>query len=223
MITKRLKNCVNNHGFTLIELLISLVLTLIVLGGVYQLYTSQTKAYNVQNQVAEMQQNVRIAMDVITRSIRSAGYDPTESDKFGFTNAAFAESNNGGIAVPDAITIYLTIDNDGDGAILNDATEKIGYRLSGGNLQILTNPAGPTWNDLAESISALTFTYTFDDGGTGLPNNGVPGDKIDDIRIVQVSITGRTSKKDPTWPHNDGAGVGYRTRTLTSNVRPRNY
>jgi type IV pilus assembly protein PilW len=226
MITKRFKNCVNNDGFTLIELLISLVLTLIVLGGVYQLYTSQTKAYSAQNQVAEMQQNVRIAMDVISRSIRSAGYDPTESDIFGFTNATFADSSLGGTAVPDANTIYLTLDNDGDGGILDNATEKIGYRLNGGNLQIMTDPttAFPyTWSDLAENIFALTFTYTFDDTGTGLPDNGVAGDNIADVRIVQVSISARTSKKDHSWPHNDGYLVGYRTRTLTSNVRPRNY
>ena len=233
MITKKFKNCVNNHGFTLIELLVSLALTVLVLSGIYELYTSQSKAYNAQNQVAEMQQNVRIAMDVIARSIRSAGYDPLESGFFGFTDSAFKDADDPGLIINEQVggqdTLFLTVNDDGIAGIADTVDEKIGYRLTGGNLQIGTAIAAgviSAWSDLAENISTLTITYTMADGNNYVPDNtngATPLDNTDQIRLVKVTIMGKTSKRDPSWPNDDGAGVGYRTRTLSSNVRPRNY
>jgi len=231
MIIKRLKNCVNNHGFTLIELMISLVLTLLVLSGVYNLFISQTKAYGTQNQVVEMQQNVRIAMDLITQNIRSAGYDPRNSGDFGFTNSTFSASDTPPVfQITDMNSLFLTMNDNGDTTIDLNVNERIGYRLNGGNLQISTAiNAGTgfvsTWTDLAENIYDLTFTYTFANGDTAvIPDNNVVGNNISDIRIVQVSISGHTSKRDPSWNYGGGEfGVGYRTRTLTSNIKPRNY
>lgn len=63
-----------NSGFTLIELLIVLVLSSILLAGSYRTFIAQQKAYTVQDQVADTQQNVRVAIDKMTREIRMAGY-----------------------------------------------------------------------------------------------------------------------------------------------------
>ena len=62
-----------NKGFTLIEILVSLAILGIVLAGIYSVYTMQHKSYIVQEQVANMQQNERIALQMITRDIRMAG------------------------------------------------------------------------------------------------------------------------------------------------------
>ena len=62
-----------NKGFTLIEILVSLAILGIVLAGIYSVYTMQHKSYIVQEQVANMQQNERIALHMITRDIRTAG------------------------------------------------------------------------------------------------------------------------------------------------------
>ncbi len=62
-----------NKGFTLIEILVALAILGIVLAGIYSVYTMQHKSYIVQEQVANMQQNERIAMQMITRDIRMAG------------------------------------------------------------------------------------------------------------------------------------------------------
>jgi prepilin-type N-terminal cleavage/methylation domain-containing protein len=64
----------SQKGFTIIELMVALVLSFILIGAVYGTFTSQQKAYTVQDQVAEMQQNARMAMNILVRDIRMAGY-----------------------------------------------------------------------------------------------------------------------------------------------------
>lgn len=64
----------HQRGFTLIELLVALTLSFILIGAIYQGFTSQQKAYTVQDQVAEAQQNARMAMNILLRDIRMAGY-----------------------------------------------------------------------------------------------------------------------------------------------------
>jgi prepilin-type N-terminal cleavage/methylation domain-containing protein len=64
----------NRKGFTLIELLVAMVLSFILIGAIFGTFTSQQKSYTVQDQVAETQQNARMAMNILMRDIRMAGY-----------------------------------------------------------------------------------------------------------------------------------------------------
>jgi prepilin-type N-terminal cleavage/methylation domain-containing protein len=64
----------NRNGFTLIELVVALVLSFILVGAVYQSFSSQQKAYTIQDQVAETQQNARMAMNILLRDMRMAGF-----------------------------------------------------------------------------------------------------------------------------------------------------
>jgi prepilin-type N-terminal cleavage/methylation domain-containing protein len=61
-------------GLTLIELLIALVLAAIIGGALYQGVINQSRSFIQQDQLAEAQQNSRIAMDNILRELRMAGY-----------------------------------------------------------------------------------------------------------------------------------------------------
>ena len=63
-----------NSGFTLIEMLVSITLLSVVMVGVYTLYISQHNQSLVQEDVVEVQQNLRVAMNNITRDIRTAGF-----------------------------------------------------------------------------------------------------------------------------------------------------
>lgn len=65
----------NRKGITLIELLIALVICGMVAAGIYRVFIAQSKAYTVQEQVTEVQQSVRSAMEIILRDLRMAGYD----------------------------------------------------------------------------------------------------------------------------------------------------
>lgn len=63
-----------NKGITLIELLIALVISSILVAGIYRTFLSQQKTYTVQEQVVDMQQNVRAGISRMMREIRMAGF-----------------------------------------------------------------------------------------------------------------------------------------------------
>jgi len=62
-----------NSGITLVELLVSLAIFGLVTGGLYRTFISQQKVYVVQDQVVDMQQNLRGAVNRMVKEIRMAG------------------------------------------------------------------------------------------------------------------------------------------------------
>ena len=64
------------RGFTLTELMIVTGLLGLVLSGMYNMFVHQQKSYTVQDDVAVMQQNVRIGLSYMVKDIRMAGYTP---------------------------------------------------------------------------------------------------------------------------------------------------
>jgi prepilin-type N-terminal cleavage/methylation domain-containing protein len=62
------------RGVTLIELLIALVLSSIIIFVLYKTFIRQQKTYTVQEQVFDVQQNVRAMMARMVREIRMAGF-----------------------------------------------------------------------------------------------------------------------------------------------------
>lgn len=89
----RVFKCNNGKGFTLIELLVAVMLSGMVVTAMYSLYVSQNKSYTVQDQVAEMQQNARVAMDKIVRDLRMAGFGKPAASVNGFSDAITAGNN----------------------------------------------------------------------------------------------------------------------------------
>ena len=63
-----------DKGVTLIELLIALVISAIIVAALYRAFVSQQKSYAVQERVADMQQNVRVAINRMMREIRMTGF-----------------------------------------------------------------------------------------------------------------------------------------------------
>ncbi len=68
----------HQRGLTLIELVVALGISFIVIAAVYRTFTSQQKTYAVQDQVAEAQQNARVAMNILMRDLRMAGFGKPE-------------------------------------------------------------------------------------------------------------------------------------------------
>jgi len=63
-----------SKGVTLIELLIALVISAILIAGIYRTFIHQQRTYATQEQVADMQQNVRVAINRVIREIRMSGF-----------------------------------------------------------------------------------------------------------------------------------------------------
>lgn len=67
----------NERGATLVELVFSIAVMLVLAASFYQLLISFYQNYQTQDAIAEMQQEGRVAIDLISREIAQAGYDPT--------------------------------------------------------------------------------------------------------------------------------------------------
>lgn len=62
------------RGFTLIELMISLVITTVIVAAGYTILTSTHKATLANERAVGTQQNARVAMELIARDIKQAGF-----------------------------------------------------------------------------------------------------------------------------------------------------
>jgi len=74
--TKRMKNYVKNSesGFSMVELLVVMVIMGLVMTSVLGLYLTQQRTANTSDEVIDVQQNLRIAYDMMSRDIRMAGF-----------------------------------------------------------------------------------------------------------------------------------------------------
>lgn len=61
-------------GMTLIELLVAMALTLVAAAASYTLFVGQSRLMKQTQSTVEMQDNARIAMEMLTRDIRNAGF-----------------------------------------------------------------------------------------------------------------------------------------------------
>lgn len=96
MIITKLKS---NRGVTLIELLVASVIALIATGAALELYVSQQQGWIAQENITDMQQNGRAAVDELVYHIRQAGYHIPPA-----LEAIYASNTN-----PDTITlVYLS-------------------------------------------------------------------------------------------------------------------
>ena len=185
----------NADGFSSVEIMVSMAIAMMVLAGVTNTFIGQTRYYNAQEHVNEMQQNARAAIDLMSREIKSAGYDP----------AGTAISN--GIPYSPS-QLQLLADLDGDGSTAG-TDENIIYSYDAINLRIQRTTGGTT-TAVAENISDFTFDY--------LDASGNPTTTAGNIRQIRISITARTSKSDPNYTANNG----YMTYQLTALITPMN-
>jgi prepilin-type N-terminal cleavage/methylation domain-containing protein len=65
---------IRQQGFSLVELVIAMTVTLIISGAVFQLVTAGQTAFRKEPALADRQQNIRVAIDVISQDLYRAGY-----------------------------------------------------------------------------------------------------------------------------------------------------
>jgi type IV pilus assembly protein PilW len=185
------------RGFTLVELLVAMALAGIVLGALGTTFLSQQKAYDVQEQISEMVQTTRAAMDMMTREVKMAGYDPNPASA-GIVGITY-----------DAGQLQILADLNGDADTTGDPNEQIIYTHDAANDQIDRDTGGGD-QPFAENIEAFTFDY--------LDGSGTDTTTTADIRQIRLTITARTTKPDPDY----GLNFGYRRYTLITLVTPPN-
>ena len=187
---------IRNEGFTIIELLAGVLISGILMAGLYAVFYSQQVAFSAQEEMAEMNQNVRAALDLMAREIRLAGYKSSGSTLNGIQSAT-----------ANSIQVLCDLDQDGN---TTGPNENITYSYNAGTMQVFRTQNGGVAVPIADNITGLSFLYTMVNGSqTSSPA------VLADIRRINVSLDARTSHP------SQGTGA-YRTISLTSDVTPRN-
>ena len=203
------------RGLTLVELMISLVLGLIVTGGAISMFIANREVNRATENLSRMQENSRIAFELMVRSLREAGGTPCGSVKVAnvLNNASTAWWANW-----DANTIH-GYDNSTESPAVTIGTEE-GKRVTGTDTVILMfgSAADVTivkQNKVAASIFVNT-TY-----------HGINDDDIvmacDDKQAAIFQVTS-ASASNVTIVHNTGhstpgncsKGLGYPTLCTTT-------
>lgn len=120
---KRLSNIRSESGMTLIELLIAIAISGIVLAGVVQILTTSSSSYSRQEEMAAMQQNVRMAKMFLERDSRMAGCGLKNFFDRGTRVYPVEFTNAGGQSSTDVLVInYVDLDNGSCGNVLPQLT-----------------------------------------------------------------------------------------------------
>jgi type IV pilus assembly protein PilW len=220
-------------GFTLMEMMVSMAIASLIISATYQAFSAQQKSYTTQSYITEMQQNLRSGMYVMTKDIRSAGYNPSGNATVGFVTSFADPNHNFDINYATANNIIaLTTDTDGDGVIAANNTEQIAYRFNATNRTLesfrSTNVApGGVWEAVVDNVEAVNFVY--------LKGDGTSATLARDIRSVQIALLVRARQPEPkflnteTYKNKQGniicatcTGDHYRRRLLTTTVQARN-
>ena len=160
-------------GFTLVELLIVLAISGIIMTGIYSAFKSQQDSYLAQEQVAEMQQNIRAGLYAMVSDIRMVGFDPLSTGNYGVVSATKDK-------------FVFTADMNNDGGVPGGVDpETFTYELynSGTGGTSLRRIAGQS--AVAENIEQLEFYYKLEDGTRTLAPATA---QLQNIRSVEISI-----------------------------------
>lgn len=76
----------NSRGLSLVELLVAMAVSLVLLGGIYQIFFSSTTTYSVNENFSRLQENARFAMTFLERDVRQAGFRGCRNDNSAFFN-----------------------------------------------------------------------------------------------------------------------------------------
>jgi type IV pilus assembly protein PilW len=186
-------------GFTLIEMMVAITISMIVIASVAGTFNAQTRQNKAEEEISQMHQNVRGAIDLISRELMQAGYKASGGSVTGVTYST--------------TQLLIQADLNSNGSIDTSSTslEYIIYAWDSANMRI-TRQLGTsgTAEIVADNITAFTISYKDASDATTTTSSS--------IRKVTVSITGRTSKVDPSYSNNGG----YRTYQLSADITPPN-
>lgn len=192
-------------GFTVVELLVSMLVTLVLMAGAFQMLNDFQKQFSIEQELTAMRQNMRLAVDFIAGELRDAGNNPNEA------NLTPVRGDPNGDNVRNDIRIQKDVNPPDDlrGSNLTDPWEDITISFDATNkaVQIRDNIVGGAATPIVdEHITNLTFTLLRQDGTVTTVNSQATS--------VRIQVDAATKIIDPRTR-------AVRTETLVSDVRLR--
>lgn len=137
------------RGFSLLELITAVAISLVVLFGLYGLFIAQSRQFLYQDMLMNMNQNMRFAVDIITRSARMAGY--------GTGGQVYGELGHDGNSVSTGSTLPAVIAYDA----WSSEHDAVTFVYADPALEMMTSLA---------TLPCNTTGFTFPMGRQGYPN-----------------------------------------------------
>jgi type IV pilus assembly protein PilW len=218
-----------SSGFTLVELLVAMAISGIIAGAIFTAFLSQQRSYLAQEQVSEVQQNLRAALDIMTRDIRMAGYS-RGAPGFGITDISPRDiDDNIDVTVTGNGSFEFTADIDDNGTV--SSGETIYYCVydfpvaSPDGITDLGRNSGGGRQLVAENIEALGLAYAFDMDGDGVLDTYNAGGNDQVIWAVDSDGDNYLDKNldtngDGNIDENDGPGLGGNGLIGGTNISP---
>jgi len=218
-----------DNGFTLVELLIAMAIALIVITSISSAFIMQRKTYVVQEQIAEMTQNGRAAMDMLTSEIRMTGYGAPTSyistwiDWVSVTMDSNPKIEDGGSG-PDII--HMAACFDGSAGSLSAAASKGATSItlgSGEGSEFNTSKKkviniNRIENAVVTGVSDDTLTIDTNPtttGNQGLKNDYETGDPVSVVKVISYSIV---QDPDGTYILKRNENLGAGRQPLAENI-----
>ena len=163
------------NGFTLVELLVALCVAAIILTSIVSIFSRMSRSYTIQNASADLQQGMRAALDVISRDLRMAGYDKSQSGNFGFQST-------------ETFHVRFTSDYNDNGIVDTTDEEIVTYLLSAANemqRRLYENTASQDTQTLLggdDGINVVSFAFRYLDRNNNLTTMAA------EIKAVEIAL-----------------------------------
>jgi type IV pilus assembly protein PilW len=185
------------HGYTLIELMMALALGSIIVLTALTIADISIQTYRNQERVANAQQSVRAALDLMVRDIRMAGYDPKAVSR--------GSAEGIGILTAEETKVQISADLNADGKD-NKGLENITYYFDPANKRLRQEEGGRRRyaQTFIDHVRGLKFEY--------LNAKDEPSVNKNDIAAIVVTLTVEERNQNGTLVQ----------RTLSTRVNCRN-
>jgi prepilin-type N-terminal cleavage/methylation domain-containing protein len=170
-----------SSGFTMIELLIVTAMLAVVVGATYSLYLTHLRTAYSHDEVVDVQQNLRIAMDSITRDLKMGGLLVPKGDNLNISLSNCTE---------DSLRINTTSPNGGFARITPSAATTGDYSTTGTSFTLSVD--GFNINDKVRILSTFDKSQPLKDfltSTTSLVVTAVHRGDLDASPVDRPSIT----------------------------------
>jgi type IV pilus assembly protein PilW len=154
-------------GLTLIEIMVALAIGLFLLLGILTLYANSYASYRAQQAGARLQEEGRLALTVLEREVRQAGFADIALESINFSEifSGTAITGSDGGAGTDTLTVSYDGDNDCTGNPVSGGTVTNTWALSGTDLICTGNGSGSTATAMFSNVGDFQVLYGVDADG----------------------------------------------------------
>lgn len=192
-------------GFTLVEIMVAMAIGLVMIAGILQVSAANRESSRLQRNMGFVQENIRSAMELLTRDIRQAGYYQGNNPVAPLVTAT---TTDGGGANNDQITVSYESNTD----CLGQATPPVvggnriavnRYFISNQRLMCQGNGAAAA-EPLVEGVESMQILYGENtDGDPRSANRYVQPAVANLANVVSVRIGMRFISREAVRPTTD--------------------